>query len=165
MVLKLVSPVSFPLSTEEYFTSNALHWKMMVNHGALLRSMRMETTLEDNGGTVTPLVNCLFISFNRAWERKWYIMSPMKNPKRWFFWSNMKFSMCRDYTKIFSKIAPCAKGEKKYGNIQVIWTIILKISNLEAKLEIFKIIVRITCIFPYFFSPFAHGAILEKKIV
>ena len=39
--------------------------------------------------------------------------------------------MCRDYTKIFSKIAPCAKGEKKYANIQVIQTIILKISNLE----------------------------------
>ena len=51
----------------------------------------------------------------------------------------MKFSMCRDYTKFFSKIAPCAKGEKKYANIQVIRTIILKISNLEANLEIFKI--------------------------
>ena len=102
-------------------------------------------------------------SFNRAWERNWYIMSPMKNPKRWFFALNMKFSMCRDYTKKNSKIAPCAKGEKKYANIQVIRTIILKISNSEANLEIFKIIVRITCIFAYFFSPFAHGAILEKK--
>ena len=51
----------------------------------------------------------------------------------------MKFSMCRDYTKKNSKIAPCAKGEKKYANIQVIRTIILKISNLEANLEIFKI--------------------------
>ena len=69
MVLKLVSPVSFPLSTEEYFTSNALHWKMMVNHGALLRSMLMETTLEDNGGTVTPLVNCLFISFKENYHQ------------------------------------------------------------------------------------------------
>ena len=34
--------------------------------------------------------------FNRAWERNWYIMSPMKNPKRQFFALNMKFSMCRD---------------------------------------------------------------------
>ena len=98
---------------------------------------------------------------NRAWERNWYIMSPMKNPKRWFFALNMKFSMCRDYTNFFSKIAPCAKGENKYANIQVIRTIILKISKLASKLEIFKIIVRITCIFAYFFSPFAHGAILE----
>ena len=51
----------------------------------------------------------------------------------------MKFSICRDYTNFFSKIAPCAKGEKKYANIQVIRTIIFKISNLEANLEIFKI--------------------------
>ena len=77
----------------------------------------------------------------------------------------MKFSMCRDYTKKFSKIAPSGKGETNPENIQVIQTIILKISNLEANLEIFKIIVRITCIFAYFFSPFAHGAILEKKFV
>ena len=103
--------------------------------------------------------------FNRDWERKWYIMSPMKNPKRWFFGLNMKFSICRDYTKKFSKIAPCAKGEKKYANIQVIRTIIFKISNLEANLEILKRIVRITCIFRYFSSPFAHGAILEKNFV
>ena len=101
------------------------------------------------------------LGINRAWERYWYIMSPMKNPKRWFFGLNMKFSMCRDYTNFFSKIAPCAKGEKKYANIQVIRTIILKISNSEANLEIFKIIVRITCIFAYFFSPFAHRVILE----
>ena len=60
--------------------------------------------------------------------------------------------MCRDYTKKISKIAPCAKGEKKYANIQVIRTIILKISNLEANLEIFKRIVRITCIFSFFFT-------------
>ena len=92
-------------------------------------------------------------------------MSPMKNPKRGFFALNMKFSICRDYTKNFSKIAPCAKGEKRYANIQVIQTIILKISKLASKLEIFKIIVWITCIFAYFFSPFAHGAILEKFFV
>ena len=124
----------------------------------------------------TPLgnnvIHCYFLQvkpiksfFNRARERNWYIMSPMKNPKRWFFGFNIKFSMCRDYTKKISKIAPCAKGEKKYANIQVIWTIIFKISNLEANLEILKIIVRITCIFAYFFSPFAHGAILEKNFV
>ena len=77
----------------------------------------------------------------------------------------MKFSMCRDYTKKIYKIAPCAKGEKKYANIQVIQTIISKISNLEANLEIFKRIVRITCIFAYLFSPFAHGAILENIFV
>jgi len=40
-------------------------------------------------------------------------MYPMKNPKRGFFGLNMKFSMGRDYTKIFFKIAPCGKGEKK----------------------------------------------------
>ena len=36
----------------------------------------------------------------------------------------MKFSMCRDYTKIFSKIALCGKGEKKYENLQMIRTIL-----------------------------------------
>ena len=76
----------------------------------------------------------------------------------------MKFSMCRDYTKKIYKIAPCAKGEKKYANIQVIRTIILKISKLASELEIFKKVVRITYIFA-FFSPFAHGAILEKIFV
>ena len=49
---------------------------------------------------------------NRAWEGNWYIMSPMKNPKRWFFALNMKFSMFRDYTKKISKITPPGKGEK-----------------------------------------------------
>ena len=107
----------------------------------------------------------VFLDFNRDWERKWYIMSPMKNPKRWFFGLNIKFSMCRDYTKKNFKIAPCAKGEKIYANIQVIRTIIFKISNLEANLEILKITDRITCIIAYFFSPFAHGAILEKNFV
>jgi hypothetical protein len=43
-------------------------------------------------------------------------------------------------------------------------TILLKISNLEANLEIFKRIVRITCIFSGFFSPFPDGAILENCI-
>ena len=68
----------------------------------------------------------------------------MKIQNREFFGLNMKFSMCRDYTKKISKIAPSGKGEKKTENIQVIRTIILKISNLEANLEIFKRIVRIT---------------------
>ena len=90
---------------------------------------------------------------NRAGERKPYIMYPMKIQNREFFGLNMKFSMCRDYTKFFSKIAPCAKGEKNYQKLQVIRTILLKISNLEANLEIFKRIVRITCIFAYFFHP------------
>ena len=89
----------------------------------------------------------------------------MKIQNREFFGLNMKFSMCRDYTKKISKIAPPGKGEKKPENIQVIRTIILKISNLEANLEILKRIVRITCIFSGFFSPFPDGAILEKKFV
>ena len=71
--------------------------------------------------------------------------------------------MCRDSTISFSKIAMCGKGEKKYENIQVIWTILLKISNLEANLEIFNRIVQSTCIFSYFFSPFPQIAIFEKK--
>ena len=89
----------------------------------------------------------------------------MKIQNRDFFGLNMKFSMCRDYTKKFSKIAPSGKGETKNENTQVTKTILLKISNLEANLEISKIIVWITCIFAYFFSPFAHGAILEKNFV
>ena len=89
-------------------------------------------------------------------------MYPMKNPKWWFFGLNMKFSMCRDYTKIFSKIAPCAKGEKKYQNLQVIRTILLKISNLEANLEIVKRIVRITCKFWWFFFTLCARSDLEK---
>ena len=92
-------------------------------------------------------------------------MYPMKIQNREFFGLNMKFSMCRDYTKIFSTIAPSGKGEKNPENIQVIWTILLRISKLASKLEIFKVIVWITCIFAYFFSPFAHGAILEKIFV
>ena len=51
-------------------------------------------------------------AINRAWERNPYIMYPMKIQNREFFGLNMKFSMCRDYTKIFSKIAPPGKGEK-----------------------------------------------------
>ena len=98
---------------------------------------------------------------NRAGERKPYIMYPMKIQNREFFGLNMKFSMCRDYTKNFSKIAPSGKGEKNPENIQVIRTILLRISKLASKLEIFKMIVRITCIFSVFFSPFPDGAILE----
>ena len=90
---------------------------------------------------------------------------PDEKSKTAIFCLEHEFSMCRDNTKFFSKMAPCAMGEKKYANIQVIRTIISKISNSEANLEIFKIIVRITCIFAYFFSPFAHGAILEKIFV
>ena len=105
------------------------------------------------------------LNLNRDWERKWYIMTPMKNPKRWFFGLNMKFNICRDYTKFFSKIAPCAKGEKKYTNIPVIQTIIFKISKLASKLEIFKRIVRITCRFSYVFSTFPGGAILKNIFV
>ena len=77
----------------------------------------------------------------------------------------MKFSMCRDYTKIFSKIAPSGKGETNPENIQVIRTILLKISNLEANLEILKRIVGVTCVFSFFVSPFPDGAILEKIFV
>ena len=66
--------------------------------------------------------------------------------------SGVLFAWIR-YTKFFSKIAPCAKGEKNYQKLQVIRTILLKISNLEANLEIFKRIVRITCIFSLFFYP------------
>ena len=86
---------------------------------------------------------------------------PNEKSKTVIFALNMKFSMCRDYTKFFSKIAPCAKGEKKYAIIQVIRSVIFKISKLASKLEILKIIVRITFIFAYIFSPFAHGAILK----
>ena len=53
-----------------------------------------------------------FLGINRAWERNPYIMYPMKIQNREFFGLNMKFSMCRDYTKNFSKIAPPGKGEK-----------------------------------------------------
>ena len=74
-------------------------------------------------------------------------MYPMKIQNREFFGLNMKFSMCRDYTKKFSKIAPSGKGELNPENIQVIRTILLKISNLEANLEILKRIVWITCTF------------------
>ena len=88
---------------------------------------------------------------NRAWERNPYIMYPMKIQNREFFGLNMKFSMRRDYTKFFSKIAPSGKGEKTPKNIQVIRTILLRISKLASKLEIFKMIVWITCIFLVFF--------------
>ena len=66
-------------------------------------------------------------------------MYPMKIQNRDFFGLNMKFSMCRDYTKIFSKIAPSGKGETKNENTQVTPTILFKISKLASKLEIFKI--------------------------
>ena len=85
----------------------------------------------------------------------------MKIQNREFFGLNMKFSMCRDYTKKISKIAPPGKGEKNPENIQVIRTILLRISKLASKLEIFKMIVRITCIFSGVFSPFPDEAILE----
>ena len=77
----------------------------------------------------------------------------------------MKFSMCIDYTrKIFN--FPLWEREETEGNrLPTLRTISKKISNVEANLEIFKIIVRITCIFAYLFSPFAHGAILEKNFV
>ena len=65
-------------------------------------------------------------TFNRAWERNPYIMYPMKIQNREFFGLNMKFSMCRDYTKKISKIAPPGKGEKNPENIQVIRTINFK---------------------------------------
>ena len=39
--------------------------------------------------------------------------------------------MCRDYTKKISKIAPCAKGEKKCANTQVITPLL----NIEITLE------------------------------
>ena len=82
-----------------------------------------------------------------------------------FFGLNMKFSMCRDYTKFFSKIAPSGKGETNPENIQVIRTILLKIPNLEANLEILKRIVGVTGVFLFFVSPFLDGAILEKLLV
>ena len=68
-------------------------------------------------------------------------------------------------SEFFSKIGPPGKGEKKYKNVQVIQTILFKISNLEGNLEIFKRIVRITCIFSFYFSPFPGGAILENFFV
>ena len=71
--------------------------------------------------------------------------------------------MCRNYTKFFPKIAPSGKGENPPENIQVIRTILLKISNLEANLVTFKRIVGVTCIFSFFVSPFPDGAILENK--
>ena len=40
---------------------------------------------------------------NRTRERNWYIMYPMKNPKRHFFGLNMKFSMCGEYIIFFPK--------------------------------------------------------------
>ena len=104
---------------------------------------------ENNSSEFLQLVKKL----NKPWERNWYIMSPMKNPKRWFFALNMKFSMCRDYTKFFSKIAPSGKGETKNENTQVTPTILLKIFKLASKLEIFKRIVRISCMFLGIFHP------------
>ena len=56
--------------------------------------------------------NSMIHTLNRAWERNPYIMYPMKIQNREFFGLNTKFSMCRDYTKNFSKIAPPGKGEK-----------------------------------------------------
>ena len=102
---------------------------------------------------------------NRAGERKPYIMYPMKIQNREFFGLNMKFSMCRDYTKKISKIAPPGKGEKKPKIYRWSELSFLKISNLEGNLEIFKRIVRITCIFSFYFSPFPGGAILENIFV
>ena len=90
---------------------------------------------------------------------------PDEKSKTVIFGLNMKFSMCRDYTKNFSKIAPSGKGETKNKNTQVTPTILFKISKLASKLEIFKRIVRITCIFSGFVSPFPDGAILEKNFV
>ena len=107
----------------------------------------------------------MILEFNRAWERNPYIMYPMKIQNREFFGLNMKFSMCRDYTKKISKIAPPGKGEKKPKIYRWSELSFLKISNLEANLEIFKRIVWITCKFWYFFSPFVHGVILEKNFV
>ena len=49
---------------------------------------------------------------NTVRERKWDNMYQMKNPKCWFFGLNMKFSICGDYIKLFSKIYS-RKGGKK----------------------------------------------------
>ena len=59
-------------------------------------------------------------------ERKWSIMAPIKNQKRGVFGLNIKFSICRGYTKIFLKISPCGRGERKCEFLPVFWTISLK---------------------------------------
>ena len=88
-------------------------------------------------------------------------MYPMKIQNREFFGLNMKFSMCRDYTKKISKIAPPGKGEKNPKIYRWSELSFLKISNLEANLEIFKNDSSDHLYIFGFFSPFPGGAILE----
>ena len=69
-------------------------------------------------------------SLNTIWERKWYSISPMKNPKLWFFGLNMKFSVCIDYARNISKILRWGRGEREYDCLPTFWN---KKSNLVHK--------------------------------
>ena len=90
---------------------------------------------------------------------------PDEKPKTVIFWLEHEVQYVQRLNKFFFKIAPCAKGEKKYQKLQVVRTILLKSLIQKLILEIFKRIVRITCIFSVFFPPFPDGAILEKIFV
>ena len=82
------------------------------------------------------------------------IMSPIRNRKRGVFGLNIKISICRGYTKIFLKISPCGRGERKCEFLPVFWTISLKISKLASRnLEPLKIVQKSGNLCPSF-SPF-----------
>ena len=54
----------------------------------------------------------LLFYFNRVWERKWSIMSPVKNKKRWFFGFNINFGVYIDHTRQNSWISRLREGGK-----------------------------------------------------